>query len=246
MFFDVLIVIIIALCAVFGFRAGFLISLTRFFGWVGALVLAFFYHNQVAAWVLAHTDWHDKLSNRILLICNQFVDQYQSGSTSNVPDGVASAAGSDAAARAAEVANSLTGHVFPVLVFVGIVIGIQIVLFVLTLLLSKKFHGGFLGFIDGFVGLLLGLFSSVAAILVVFAFIMPLSYTISTNAYAFIQSQMSDSIIASFIYQNNPILDVINGFIPTDLKPEQWLSDIHAAVSGSSGGSSAKGTVFPL
>ena len=228
MFFDVLIVVIIVLCAVFGFRAGFLISLTRLVGWIGALAVAFLYHNQVAAWVLAHTDWHDKLGKRILLICNQFVDLFQKGATTDVPAGVATAVGTDAAARAAEVANSLTGHLFPVLVFVGI----KVVLLILTILLSKKFHGGFLGFIDGFVGLLLGLFSSVAAILVVFAFILPLSFMISTNAYAFISTQMSDSIIASFIYQNNPILDIINGFVPIELKPEQWLSDITAAVSG--------------
>ncbi|MCL2492825.1 MAG: CvpA family protein [Clostridiales bacterium] len=238
MFFDVLIVVIVVLCAVYGFRAGFLISLTRLVGWVGALLLAFLFHNQVAAWILAHTDWYARLGDRILLICNQFVSLYENGATSQVPAGVAAAASTDAAARAAEVANSLTGHVFTILVFVGIILGIKIILLVLTLLFSKKFHGGFLGFVDGFVGLLLGLFSSVIAILVIFALIMPLSYTLNPSAYAFIQSQMDNSIIASFIYQNNPLLDIINGFVPNELNPERWLSEAAASISGGSGGGS--------
>ncbi|MDR1816062.1 MAG: CvpA family protein, partial [Clostridiales Family XIII bacterium] len=190
MFFDILIIVIIALCAVFGFRAGFLISLTRLIGWVGAVVIAFFYHKDVEVWVLEHTDWFEKLSERIHTICDNFVALYTNDVTGNLPSGLSQAASGAGNTLAAEMAVKITDHAYTILVFVGIIFGIKIVLFVATLLLSKKFHGGFLGFIDGFVGLLLGLFSSIVAILVAFAFIMPLSYSWNTNAYMFIQDQM--------------------------------------------------------
>ncbi|MDR1796195.1 MAG: CvpA family protein [Clostridiales Family XIII bacterium] len=223
MFFDILIIAIIAVCAVFGFRAGFLISLTRLVGWVGAVIIAFFFHKDVEAWAIEHTTWYDKLAERIDTICNNFVSLYASSVTGNLPKGLADSADSLANTVASEAAAKIAGHAFTILIFVGIIFGIKIILLVATLLLSKKFHSGFLGFIDGFVGLLLGLFSSIIAILVAFAFIMPLSYSISTNAYFFVQQQMENSVIAQIIYDNNPLLDVMDAFIPAELNPERWV-----------------------
>jgi hypothetical protein len=226
MFFDVLILIIIVACAVFGFRNGFLISLSRIGGWIGALIVAFLFRGRVNDWLLENTDYYDRVQERVENVCRAFVENYVGDGDPSGGAGGFSATlervGSELATAAAE---QITIHLWPVIVFCGIVFGIKLVLFVATLLLSKKFHGGMIGGIDGVAGLLFGLFQAAVAILVVFALILPLSYTVSAKTHDDINDSMRNSIVAKLIYENNPLLDFIDGFLPTGLTPEKWLSE---------------------
>jgi len=220
MLFDILIIVIIAIGAVFGFRSGFALALSRLLGWLGALVLAFFFHKDVEAWLTSHTELFEKLGTRVYILANRFVDMYFSGAVKKLPDALSNAADAAGDLVATETAETITEHAFSVFVFVGIILLIQLCTFIITLIFSKKFHGGFLGFMDGFAGMLLGLFSSVVAIFVVFALLMPLSYSLSANTYYFIQEQLDASIIAQIVYDNNPLLDAAGGFIPTKLNTQ--------------------------
>jgi len=226
MFFDVLILIIIVVLAVFGFRNGFLISLTRILGWVGALVVAFLYRDKVNAWVLENTDFYAKTQTRVEDVCKAFVENYTGdGDPSGGAGGfsaILNRVGEELALKAAE---QITAHLWTVIIFVGIVFGIKLVLFVLTLLLSKRFHGGMIGGIDGVAGLLFGLFQAVVCIIVVFALILPISYTFNAKTYHDIKDSMDNSVVAKLIYENNPLLDFIDGFLPTGLTPEKWLDE---------------------
>ena len=226
MFFDVLILIIIVACAVFGFRNGFLISLSRVGGWIGALIVAFLYRDRVNEWVLENTDYYEKTLTRINDVCMAFVENYTSaGDPSGGAGGftaILEKYGSELAAAAAE---QITIHIWPVLVFCGIVFGIKLVLFIATLLLSIRFHRGMIGGIDGVAGLLFGLFQAIAAIIVVFALILPISYMVSAQTHDDINRSMDNSIVAKLIYENNPLLDFIDGFLPTGLTPEKWLNE---------------------
>jgi uncharacterized membrane protein required for colicin V production len=214
-FFDILILIIIIACAVFGFHNGLLISLSRLGGWIGAVVVAFFYHEKVGVWLVEHTSFYDKLTARTLRVCDGFVANAQSTSDNSIAKLGES--------LAIEAADKIAAHVWTIVVFVGIILGIKLVLFVLTLFLSKKFHDGFIGGIDGFVGLLFGLFQAIIAILVVFALILPIAYTTSVKTHDFIDREMDKSIVAEIIYENNPLLEVIDGFLPTSLRPDKWI-----------------------
>jgi uncharacterized membrane protein required for colicin V production len=214
-FFDVLILIIIIACAVFGFRNGLLISLSRLGGWIGAVVVAFLYHKEVGAWLVEHTTFYDKVTERALRVCDGFVANAQSTSDNSIAK--------LGETLAVEAADKIAAHVWTIVVFVGIIFGIKIILFVLTLFLSKKYHDGFVGGIDGFVGLLFGLFQAVVAILVVFALILPIAYTTSVKTHDFIDSEMDKSIVSEIIYENNPLLEIIDGFLPTSLRPEKWI-----------------------
>jgi len=226
MFFDVLILAIIVACAVFGFRNGFLISLSRVGGWIGALVVAFLFRQQVSDWVLENTDWYDKTLARVEAVCKTFVENYRDGGDPSAGSGGFSATLSKIGeALATAAAEQITSHLWPVLIFVGIVLGIKILLLILTLILSKKFHGGMIGGIDGVAGLLFGLFQAIVAILIAFALILPISYTVSAKAHDDIQRSMSESIVANLIYENNPLLDFIDGFLPTGLTPGKWLDE---------------------
>ena len=224
MFFDVLILVIIVACAFFGFRNGFLISLSRIGGWIGALLVAFFFRGQVSDWLLKNTDFYDKTLVRVEAVCKSFVENYTDGGDPSAGAGGFSAVLHKVGeALATAAAEQITAHLWPVLVFVGIIFGIKIILLVLTLLLSKKFHSGMIGGIDGVAGLLFGLFQAVVAILVVFALILPLSFTVSADTHDKIDRSMDESIVAKLIYENNPLLDFIDGFLPTGLTPTKWL-----------------------
>jgi hypothetical protein len=62
---------------------------------------------------------------------------------------------------------------------------------------------------------------------------------------------METSMVAQIIYDNNPLLDVMDGFIPTELRPERWVAKAGAIAetivgdggsgSGSGGGSGGSG-----
>ena len=224
MFFDILILVIIVVFAVFGFRNGFLISLSRIGGWIGAIIVAFLYRQKVGDWLLAHTNFYDQTQTRIQSVCDAFVQNYTSaGDPSSGASGFSATLGKIGSSLAQAAAQQITAHLWTVIVFVGIVIAIKVVLFVLTLLLSKKFHAGMIGGIDGVAGLLFGLFSAVACILIVFALILPISYTFSAKTHDDIENAMNDSTIAKMIYENNPLLDFIDGFLPTGLTPDKWL-----------------------
>ena len=228
MFFDVLILAIVVACAFFGFRNGFLISLSRVGGWIGALLVAFFYRDVVNEWVLRNTDWHDQVLTRVEAVCKTFVENYTDGGDPSAGAGGFSATlGRIGDKLATAAAEQITEHLWPVLVFVGIVFGIKILLLILTLILSKKFHGGMIGGIDGVAGLLFGFFQAIVAILVVFALILPLSYTVSAKTHDDIKRSMDESVVAHLIYENNPLLDFIDGFLPTGLTPQKWLSEDH-------------------
>ena len=226
MFFDVLILIIIVACAVFGFRNGFLISLSRIGGWIGALIVAFLFRERVSDWLLENTDWYEQTQLRVENVCRAFIENYIGyGDPSGGAGGFSATLGKIGEALAAAAAEQITAHLWTVIVFVGIVFSIKIILFVLTLILSKKFHGGMIGGIDGVAGLLFGLFQAVAAILVVFALILPVSYMVSAQTHDDINRSMDNSIVAKLIYENNPLLDFIDGFLPTGLTPEKWLTE---------------------
>jgi len=228
MFFDVLILAIIVACCFFGFRAGFLISLSRVGGWIGALVVAFLYRQQVSDWLLKNTDFYERTQTRIEAVCRTFVETYQDGGDPSAGAGGFSATlGRVGEKLAIAAADQITTHIWPVLVFVGIVLGIKILLLILTLILSKKFHAGMIGGIDGVAGLLFGLFQAIVAILIAFALILPLSYTISAKAHDDIKRSMDESMVAQLIYENNPLLDFIDGFLPTGLTPSKWLDENH-------------------
>ena len=226
MFFDILILIIIVACAVFGFRNGFLISLSRVGGWLGALVVAYIYRDKVSDWLLENTNLYDDTQGRVLEVCNAFVENYSSaGDPSGGAGGFSSVLSNIGGKLAVAASEQITAHLWTVIVFVIIVFGIKILLFALTLFLSKKFHGGMIGGIDGVAGLLFGLFQAVACIIVVFALILPLSYTVSAKTHDDINRSMDESIVAKLIYENNPLLDFIDGFLPTGLTPEKWLDE---------------------
>ena len=215
MFFDVLILIIIIACAVFGFRNGLLISLSRLGGWIGAVIVAFLYYKEVGVWLIEHTSFYEKLNERTLLVCEGFVTNAQS-----TPGGTVARLGET---LAVEAADKIASHIWTIVVFVGVILGIKLVLFVLTLFLSKKFHTGFVGGIDGFVGLLFGIFQAIVAVMVAFALILPIAYTTSVKTHDFIDTEMDKSIVAEIIYDNNPLLEIIDGFMPTSLRPEKWI-----------------------
>ena len=225
MFFDVLILIIIVLCAVFGFRNGFLVSLSRVGGWIGALVVAFVYRDRVSDWLLENTNLYPDTQLRVEGVCRDFVENYTgSGDPSAGAGGFGATLSRIGEELAVAAAEQIISHLWTVIVFCIIVFGIKIVLFVVTLILSKKFHGGMIGGIDGVAGLLFGLFQAIVCILVVFALILPLSYTVSAKTHDDIEKSMDDSILAKLIYENNPLLDFIDGFLPTGLTPEKWLT----------------------
>jgi uncharacterized membrane protein required for colicin V production len=219
---DIAAIVLLALCAALGFKLGFAVSLAKLGGWIGAIVIAIFTHSQVEKFLIAHTQLQTKLNVRAEKVAEEFVRKYLNPAAGAEDPSLGETLVKETAAAAAKAISS---HAFTIFVFVGIIAGIALLVFVFTLLFSKKYNDGFAGFFDGFLGLVFGLVGGAALVMLALALLMPLKYVVSPDTYEKIDGQLENSVIASVVYENNPLLETINGFMPNDLDPKHWASE---------------------
>lgn len=219
---DIAALVLIALCAALGFRLGFAFSLVKLGGWIGAIIAAIFTHKRVTDFIRAHTSIEEKLNEHMDKICNQFIEKNFTPAEGSEDVGGVTALAKEVAAAAAK---SIASHALTIFVFVGIIIVITFIIFILTLMLSKRYNDGFIGFFDGFLGMLFGLVGGAALVMLLLALMMPMKYVMGPDIYEKIDKQLDSSVIASVVYDNNPLLEAINGFMPNDLDPKHWIED---------------------
>ncbi|MDR0853057.1 MAG: CvpA family protein [Clostridiales Family XIII bacterium] len=223
MVFDIAILVILLICMIFGFRNGLFGSILRIGGWLIAVAVAFFTHKFVENFLMGKTSIFDKLHDHIVQICLSFIEKYTGGISGSVPGKFGEAIEDLGSSLAGDAADKIAEFAFTVLVFMGILLFVKIILFVLTFLLSRKRRDGIIGGVDGILGLIFGLLQGVIIVLVLFALLMPLSYVINAEAYGIITASMENSYVAEIIYNNNPLLSIIDGIVPPEIDPKSLL-----------------------
>ena len=231
MLFDVLIVIVLAIFATFGFRNGFAMSFAKVGGWILAFILAFFFQDNMRAWLIEHTKWFDDLHTHVFEVCNELVAKYTEGIASSLPptetgEPVELVSQETILKATDKIANSS----FTVFVFIGIIVIVVVIVSILAFIISNR--DGVLGGIDGFSGLLFGLFQGIVAVIVITAFLVPIAHVVSPEMYAYITINMEESTFAKLLYENNPIIFLIDGALPSDLNPMKWLNLNHLGGTG--------------
>jgi uncharacterized membrane protein required for colicin V production len=208
---------------IFGFKNGLLLSVVRIGGWIAAIAAAFFTHNFVEKFLLNHTSIYDKLHDHVLKVCLSFFDKHSIDVSD--PGSFAVAPESTGSSFTNDLAEQISKSAFTIFVFVAILLFVKFILFAIILVLSKKHHTGFIGGVDGVLGLIFGVVQGVIIVLVLLALLMPLSLVISPEANIMITQGLENSFVAEIIYNNNPLLSVINGLLPTDFNPANWLKE---------------------
>jgi uncharacterized membrane protein required for colicin V production len=220
---DITILIVIVLFAILGFKNGLLYTLSQTFGWICAFVAAFFLYKKLAEFFITQTHFYDDFYTRIFEVCNKFIASLTGGVAGSVPGQYGETLDEMGDKIASDAADKIAVDAFNVIVFLIIVVTVKIILYILMKLLSKRYRNGFVGGFDAAFGLLVGLFQGVVVVFVLLLLVMPIAFLISPGVYAAMQIMMDKSLIAEMLYLNNPLLILIDGYMPGVLSPEKWI-----------------------
>jgi uncharacterized membrane protein required for colicin V production len=224
MLFDVFIILIILVFAFFGLKNGLVQTIFRTFGWLIAIAAAFFLNDPAQEFVKDRTNWFEYYHAHVEKVCIAFLDKYTGGIPGSVPGAFGDAIDSAGQMVATEAANTITNISFSVVIFLSLILATKLVLFILTFILSRKYHKGFVGGVDGFAGMLVGILQGVLVVLVLLAILLPISFSISVDLYTRVTTVMNGSIFTGILYELNPLLALVDGYIPGNLLPANWFN----------------------
>lgn len=209
MVLDITIIVLLLLFAIHGFRKGFLFSVIHTFGWVLAIVGAFFITPFAKEYLLQYSplqNWFfQSFKNRFSDSSNAITSSYDS-----LPENISGKPGDIANTAVNAAANTFTTISLTVLAFVALFLVIKILVWILLKFMDKKHRDGFSGAIDGIFGMLLGIVKGVIFVLLLMILLIPvinLSQPVLTSA---ITEQLQTSLFSKILYNKNIFIDLIN------------------------------------
>lgn len=212
MVFDIIIGVILVASMAFGFRKGFVYTITHTLGWFIAMALALVATGPVRK--LAETN--TALDEQIQTI---FLDKLSiSSSTINLtveslPPLLKN--GIDAASPeiVQTLSDKLTFLTMTLLSFLVLLLVIKAVLFLITLAVLKK-DGGFTGVLDGVLGMVAGLVKGIIFVFVFLALLMPFMNLFSPASTELLTGALKGSYVAGSLYESNFIMVIIENYLP--------------------------------
>ena len=208
MILDIILIAILILSAVFGYRKGFVFTLINDVGWIAAVAIAYLLTPSTTDLLEKHSPWYDKVYDLVasrfsgsLNAIDEAMDYFPQAIqptitdySNNIVDGIA---------------KSFTDIFFTVLVFAGIFVLVKILLWILLHLLSKDYRDGAVNKVDGVFGFLFGLFRGVIIIAVLLALLLPAANLLSQGAVDWVTHQIDHSFITEPLYENNILLIIL-------------------------------------
>lgn len=212
MILDILIILIILVMAINGFRKGFVFTLIHSVGWVGALVLAYLLTPPISGLLKENTGLYSWLASIVRAKFDVSLDAIETASKS-IPSSVALTIESTSSNLVDAVTEQFTLVFGTILVFVGLFVILKIVLWLLLRLLSKEYRDGFANFFDGLLGMVFGLLRAAIFILILMALLLPVTNLLSTGLTDFLNAQLESSVFAGSIYNENILLMLIQNYL---------------------------------
>jgi uncharacterized membrane protein required for colicin V production len=217
---DIAILIIVAIFALLGLKNGLIYTLFHTLGWLVSLVISVLFHSPFQALLKDRTPFYEMFYRRVEYACLEFAGKYTDKIPDNLPgnldDSIRDMANNAAIATAERIANTAFG----IAVFILMIFLIKLILYLITRLFSKRYHRGFIGGLDGVAGLGIGIVQGAIVVLVLMAFLMPVAYAFSPDAYTWVNTTLERSFFAYNIYNANPLLDFVGAFSPNQFVPK--------------------------
>jgi uncharacterized membrane protein required for colicin V production len=220
---DIIILIIIAIFTILGFKNGFVYTLFFVLGWFVAIVVAFFARGQVQGFLTERTPAYDWYYGHVYDICMNFVGGYTGPLSGSLPGEFGGAVESIGERAAQDAASQITSASFGVLCFIGTVLAVKLVLFLITLALSRRYRDGFVGAVDALFGIFLGIAQGLIIVFILLILILPVSLAISPGLFGQVRETMGSSFIAETLFMNNPLISLVDGFVPGLFDPGEWM-----------------------
>ena len=211
MIFDIILVVLILLFAINGFRKGFLYTLIGSTGSIVALTGGVFGVVYLSGFLKKHGFLYNYLSDFFTARFDAETDTL-TPAVDSMPGRVGEVLDSMIDGVTNKVAEGFAGVCYAIILFVAFYLIIKLFMWLVTRGLSKKYNGGFTGFFDGIFGLIFGLLKGVIFISVLLLLAVPVSSMIDPALTEQFVTQMDSSIITKAVYDNNPITLLIQGF----------------------------------
>jgi uncharacterized membrane protein required for colicin V production len=220
---DIFILITIALFTILGFKNGFVYTLFFFLGWLVAIVIAFLTRHKVQDFLTESTPVYDWYHEHVYDVCLNFVTQYTDKLSGDLPGVFGQAVTSMGDKIAQDAADQIAAASFGVFSFIGAVLVIKLLLSIITFALSRRYRGGFIGAVDALFGALLGIVQGFIVVFIVLILILPVSLAISPDLFALASKTLDGSFIAETLFLHNPLIALVDGFVPGLFDPGEWL-----------------------
>lgn len=205
MMIDLILITIMILCLVLGFRRGFLYTIVHSLGWLIALAGAFFLADPVKEFLKEHTQIYSRIYR---LMLTNFSGPADSASTyyDSLPEVIGNKAGEVTDNVVDSLAETFANAIMTVLSLVLIFLVIKFILFLILRGFSKRHKDGLSGCIDGIFGLVAGALKGAVIILLFLALLMPFINFVSPDSADAVMRSLDDSYIAGFLYDHNVLM----------------------------------------
>ncbi len=202
MIFDIIVVSILVITMVLGFRRGFIYSIVNTLGWIGAFIGGLIGCRLLSEQLTLRTDLQETIYNKFFENISGSLEAITS-SADTLPLILGETIDTAALSAAEAVAMRLTEITMLILSFMIIFFVIKLIFFLITTAFSKRHNDGFIGFFDGILGLIAG---GIKGMLIVFLFLMLLVPCLNLMSPASINialEALDNSYIAGELYHAN-------------------------------------------
>lgn len=208
--FDIIILIILVLTMVFGFRRGFVYSFMHTLGLIGSLAAAFIFAKPVQGLISEKTMLDENFYNTIFENVSSSLNSVL-GPTDTLPLILTTKINETADDTAAMIAQNLTDFALQVISFFAIFIVVKLICYIIISIFSRRNNDGFVGFFDGLLGLIAGFIKGLLIIFVFLALLAPGMNLMSPASAEIFMTALDNSYIAKTLYDANFLL-LILGF----------------------------------
>lgn len=210
MWVDSVIVVIIIFSLIQGFRCGFINTFIHTLGWVLAIILGFAWYPYVLDFLKNKTNFYETIQKKIMERIAENANSATESAVDGLPQVIKDVIGNATDAIANSLAYGLSNIIFNIIAFLVVALAIKLVLYIISSLFSKTSNEGVLGCIDGFLGLIAGGLKGFIIVYILLALLIPVTSLTDTE---FIIDELNNSVLGSYLYENNLIFIAIKGFL---------------------------------
>ena len=211
MVFDIIIALILVSSMAFGFRKGFVYTITHTLGWFVAMAAALVASGPVRGLVQANTDLDERVREMFLEKLNLSSDAINTA-VGSLPPLLKNGLDPSSPEIVHALAEKLTFLTMTILCFAVLFLVIKAILFLITLALLKK-DGGFSGVLDGILGMVAGLIKGIIFVFVFLALLVPFTNLFSTASTQLLADSLKGSYVAGSLYESNFIMVIIENYL---------------------------------
>lgn len=212
MILDIIVIGILVLTMVFGFRRGFIYTISHTLGWVASLVAAFLLASPLRDLMTEKTQIDDSIYFALFDKLSLSSDSL-TASTQSFPLIIGQTVSEATENAAMAIAEKITELTTLLLCFFAILLVAKIIFFFLTTAASRREKKGFTGFTDGLLGMLAGFLKGVVFVFLFLALLLPVTNLVSPFSAELILGSLDSSHFARALYDNNYLVLVINDFL---------------------------------